>query len=60
MQKLAKYNQYLVCTVDTDGLEGISSHSVENVDADGLVLQQQGINSNSTVNTSMYFQLFMG
>ena len=42
--KLVQYNQYLVSTVDTDG----------------LVLWHQGISSHSAKNAPMHFQLFVG
>ena len=42
--KLVQNNQYLVSTVDTDG----------------LVLWHQGISSHSAENVAMHFQLFVG
>ena len=43
-KKLVQYNEYLISTVDTDG----------------LVLQHQAISSHSAEYTPMHFQLFMG
>ena len=44
MKPMARYNEYLVSTVDTDG----------------LVLQNQDISSHSAEYAPMHFQLFMG